>query len=94
MIKIKVALMVIGILLASHFNMALGHHSHASLDDNDVRIVSGLVTRYSWSYPHVYLKVEAPNPSGMLLSTVLSYFILEACRPGVGTKIRSKQETG
>ena len=75
--KIKVAVMVIGILLASHFNMALGHHSHASLDDNDVRIVSGLVTRYSWSYPHVYLKVEAPNPSG----NVVEYSI-ELLHPG------------
>ena len=77
MLKIKVALMVIGMLLAAHFNMALGHHSHASLDDNDVRIVSGVVTRYSWSYPHVYLKVDAPNLSG----DVVEYSI-ELLHPG------------
>jgi len=77
MIKIKVALMVIGMLLATHFNTALGHHSHASLDDNDVRIVSGIVTRYSWSYPHVYLKVEAPNLSGHVVE-----YSIELLHPG------------
>lgn len=43
------------------------HHSHATLDRNDVRVLSGIVTKYGWSMPHVYLKVEAPNPSGKLV---------------------------
>jgi hypothetical protein len=40
------------------------HHSHASLDPEDVRVLSGIVSKYSWSMPHVYLKVMAPNLQG------------------------------
>jgi hypothetical protein len=45
-------------------SLALAHHSHASLDPDDVRVLSGVVSKYSWSMPHVYLKVMAPNPQG------------------------------
>jgi hypothetical protein len=40
---------VLATLLALHTSAAVGHHSHASLDPNDVRVLSGVVTRYSWS---------------------------------------------
>lgn len=43
---------------------ANAHHSHATLDPNDVRVLRGVVTKYSWSMPHVFLKVEAPNLDG------------------------------
>jgi hypothetical protein len=46
---------------------ALAHHSHATLDPNDVRVLRGVVKKYSWSMPHVYLKVEAPNLDGKLV---------------------------
>ena len=45
----------------------LAHHSHATLDPNDVRVLRGVVKKYSWSMPHVFLKVEAPNPEGKLV---------------------------
>lgn len=53
-------------LLASlaSIGTADAHHSHASLDKNDVRVYSGIVTRYSWTMPHVFLKVRAPDPAG------------------------------
>ena len=43
------------------------HHSHSAIDRNDVRVLHGKVTRYSWSMPHVYLKVEAPNLEGRIV---------------------------
>ena len=46
---------------------ALAHHSHASLDREDVRVLSGVVTRYGWTMPHVFLKVEAPNREGEIV---------------------------
>lgn len=52
-------------LLAS--TPVLAHHSHATLDPNDVRVLRGVVKKYSWSMPHVFLKVEAPNPQGQLV---------------------------
>lgn len=55
------------------------HHSHASLNNDDVRLFQGTVSKYSWRAPHVYIiarvvgedgsvreyKVEALNPPAM-----------------------------
>src|SRR5687767_6312481 len=68
---------VLGALLVLQASSALAHHSHASLDPNDVRVLTGVVTRYSWSMPHVYLKVEAPNPSGEVVE-----YSIEMLHPG------------
>jgi len=43
------------------------HHSHASLNMDDVRTYSGVVTRYSWTMPHVFLKVRGPDENGDLV---------------------------
>lgn len=56
---------------------AYSHHSHASLDKNDVRVLTGVVTKYSWSMPHVFLKVQAPNPAGEVVE-----YSIEMLHPG------------
>lgn len=43
------------------------HHSHASLNKNDVRTYSGVVKRYSWTMPHVFLKIDAPDEQGEIV---------------------------
>lgn len=43
---------------------AHGHHSHASLNKNDIRLYRGIISRYSWTMPHVFLKVRGPDPDG------------------------------
>ena len=43
---------------------ALAHHSHASLDMNDLRTYKGVVSRYSWTMPHVFLKIDALDENG------------------------------
>ncbi len=48
-------------------SVATAHHSHASLNMDDVRTFSGVVTRYSWTMPHVFLKVRGPDPDGELV---------------------------
>ncbi len=68
---------LLGVLFVLHASLVVGHHSHASLDPDDVRVLTGIVTRYSWSMPHVYLKVQAPNPAG----DVVEYSI-ELLHPG------------
>jgi len=55
------------LLLAAWPAIAGAHHSHASLDQKDVRTYSGVVTRYSWTMPHVFLKVRGPDESGNLV---------------------------
>ena len=58
---------------------ATAHHSHASLNADDKRLFQGVVTKFSWRAPHVYItanvamadgtvreyKVEALNPPAM-----------------------------
>ena len=59
----------------------LAHHSHSTIDRNDVRVLSGVVTKYGWSMPHVYLKVEAPNPQGEIVE-----FTIETVHPAAMTE--------
>jgi hypothetical protein len=68
---------ILAALFALQVSAASAHHSHASLDPDDVRVLSGVVTRYSWSMPHVYLKVEAPNPAGAVVE-----YSIEMLHPG------------
>ena len=58
-------LLVIAMLLAG--SQANAHHSHATLDQNDVRVLTGTVIKYGWQMPHVFLKVRAPNLAGALV---------------------------
>lgn len=52
-------------LLAS--NSSYGHHSHANLDFDDVRVNQGTVVRYIWRMPHVYIVINAPNLNGEMV---------------------------
>jgi hypothetical protein len=47
--------------------LASAHHSHATIDMDDVRTYKGVVVKYGWTMPHVYLKVDAPNESGEIV---------------------------
>ncbi|MFT5321056.1 MAG: hypothetical protein ACI934_001204, partial [Pseudohongiellaceae bacterium] len=55
------------ILILAFCLPVLAHHSHSTIDRNDVRVLRGTVTKYGWSMPHVYLKVEAPNLDGKIV---------------------------
>ncbi len=70
---------VVSVLLLACCVNASAHHSHASLNTDDIRRFEGVVTKYSWRAPHVYIqanvmgedgevreyKVEALNPPAM-----------------------------
>ena len=47
--------------------IAAAHHSHASINRDDIRTKSGVVTEYLWKSPHIYIRVEAPNEKGELV---------------------------
>ena len=44
--------------------VASAHHSHSSLNRDDVRQMSGVVTEYLWRSPHVYIKVNVLRDDG------------------------------
>lgn len=56
------------ILLAASVALLPGsgsaHHSHASLNRDDVRLYRGVIARYSWTMPHVFLKVRGADLDG------------------------------
>jgi len=51
-------------ILLFYISVSEAHHSHANLNRDDIRTYSGVVTRYSWTMPHVFLKVRAPDKKG------------------------------
>jgi Family of unknown function (DUF6152) len=54
-------------LVAGLFLVALplaAHHSRAIYDQQQIVTFEGVVTKYEWANPHVYLYVEAPGDSG------------------------------
>lgn len=61
----KVILMgVLGPIFLLWHAAAIAHHSHANIDRNKIQQHTGIVSEYSWTNPHVFLKVMAPNPAG------------------------------
>ena len=55
---------------------ANAHHSHASLNPDDVRLYQGVVTRYSWRAPHVYIRVNVAMSNGSVKE-----YLVEALNP-------------
>lgn len=60
----RLQLVLLALLALLYPDFLLAHHSHATIDKNDVRVLTGVVTRYGWAMPHVFLKVRAPNLDG------------------------------
>ena len=48
--------------------IAYAHHSHANLDRDNIQQHTGVVTKYSWRMPHVFLQVQGPNQAGDLVN--------------------------
>ena len=47
------------------------HHGAASFDTSKLVMVSGTVTEYVWTNPHVLVKVDAKDDKGNVMSWVL-----------------------
>ena len=60
--KATIQTIVVAAFLAVSTSPALAHHSHASLNKDDVRLYKGRVTKYSWTMPHVFLQIDAHHP--------------------------------
>lgn len=54
-------------LLFGLANSSFAHHSHSSLDRDDVRLMTGVVTQYLWRSPHVYIKAEVRKEDGKVV---------------------------
>lgn len=62
-----IRILLVSAALTIFVSPVLAHHSHATIDRDDVRMYSGIVVKYGWTMPHVYLKVNAPNDKGEIV---------------------------
>ena len=62
-------ILVVGFLAGSC--PLLAHHGAASFDSSKPVTVEGIVTEYTWTNPHVYVKVDAKDESGNTVHWVL-----------------------
>ena len=56
----------LAVLLATvaHPPLALGHHSFAMFDTEKPITLTGVVTAFQWTNPHVYIELDVPQPDG------------------------------
>ena len=47
------------------------HHGNASFDTSRTVTIEGTVTQFMWANPHVYLRVDAKDPSGNVAHWVI-----------------------
>jgi len=56
--------------------LSSAHHGNASLDTDKSMMLTGVVTEYLWSNPHVFLKLDVKEANGEL-----RHWIVEAQNP-------------
>jgi hypothetical protein len=65
--KTRIGLTAVFAIFAASFLIAepaSAHHSHASLNMDDVRMYKGRVTKYSWTMPHVFIRIAGVDDNG------------------------------
>jgi hypothetical protein len=56
--------------------LSSGHHGNASLDTDKSMMLTGVVTEYLWSNPHVFLKLDVKEANGEV-----RHWVVEAQNP-------------
>ena len=78
-------------ILLFYISVSEAHHSHANLNRDDIRTYSGVVTRYSWTMPHVFLKVRAPDKKGNVVEYSIEMLHPPAWQNEVGVSVVLKK---
>ena len=69
-----------GLLLAGP--NAQAHHSFAMFDHDHQIKISGTVTHFQWTNPHVYIDLDVPSDQGDL-----KHYTIECANPGILDRI-------
>jgi len=69
-----------GLLLAGM--SAQAHHSFAMFDHDHQIKISGTVTHFQWTNPHVYIDLDVPQDQGDL-----KHYTIECANPGILDRI-------
>ncbi len=73
-------LAMVGLLLAGV--NAQAHHSFAMFDHDHQVKISGTVTHFQWTNPHVYIDLDVPDDQGEL-----KHYTIECANPGILDRI-------
>jgi hypothetical protein len=57
---------------------AVAHHSFSMFDFKKSVTISGMVTEFQWTNPHVYLEIDATNAAG-----VVTHYSIESASPSL-----------
>ena len=60
----RVAAAFAAAVVLSSASPAIAHHSNAAFDSTQTISLEGVVTRYEWANPHVYLWIAAADANG------------------------------
>jgi Family of unknown function (DUF6152) len=71
---------MVGLLLAGM--SAQAHHSFAMFDHDHQVKISGTVTHFQWTNPHVYIDLDVPTDQGDL-----KHYTIECANPGILDRI-------
>ncbi len=74
--RMMARLAIIGLLLAAA--SAQAHHSFAMFDHDHQIKISGTVTHFQWTNPHVYIDLDSTNDQGEL-----KHYTIECANPGI-----------
>jgi hypothetical protein len=79
---------VIATVLLTGAPVARAHHSNAAFDVAQTVSIEGLVARYEWANPHVYIWIAAPDTDGRMVE-----WQVEGQPPAVLRRLGWSQET-
>jgi hypothetical protein len=77
-VRRRVFAAICAIIAFAAMNPALSHHSFAMFDHDHQIKLSGTVSQFQWSNPHVYIEMDAADASG-----ALKHYTIECANPGI-----------
>jgi hypothetical protein len=77
--------LVVGAGFTLAMSAAVAHHSFAMFDNDHQIKVSGKVTGFQWSNPHVYIEMDGKNVKDE--KATVQHYTVECASPGILTRI-------
>ena len=85
MTKAKKGVLIAGLFAAATLGLpgpVLAHHSFAMFDNDHQQKITGTVTKFEWTNPHVYIELEIADPDGKTHA-----YHVECANPGILNRV-------
>ena len=64
--SVSVCLLLAGAMIVLHHHPVGAHHSFAMFDSVNKTTITGTVTRFEWTNPHVLIEMDVPGQAGAI----------------------------